>query len=345
MIILPAIDILDGKCVMLFRGEYDTAEKVAADPLETARRFAESGAEYIHMVDLNGAREGSPKNAGIFINVAKNAGIPVELGGGIRNMETVDYYLQNGISRVILGSVVLTDKNFVIEAVKKYGGKIAVGIDARDRKVKTAGWLVESELDFVELAVEMEKIGVDNIIYTDIGVDGTLAGANVEHYKELKAAVNVKITASGGIVDLNDIIKLCELDLYGAICGKSIYSGSLDLKQAIDYAKDWKDCEIKKLFLKGELIPAIVQDIENGEVLQLAYMNEESFRLTLKTKRTWFYSRSQKKLWNKGETSGHYQNVKEIYYDCDADALLIKAEQVGAACHTGKRTCFFNKLI
>ena len=236
MIILPAIDILDGKCVQLVQGEYGTAEKVAADPVETALNFAECGAEYIHMVDLNGAKDGSPKNAGIFIKIAECAGVPVELGGGIRNMETVDYYIKNGISRVILGSAALTDKNFVIEAVKKYGDKIAVGIDAKNRKVKTSGWLVESEVNFVELAVEMERIGVDNIIYTNIDVEGLLAGVNIEHYKELKSAVNIKITASGGVSDLNDIKNLCGLDLYGAICGKSIYSGSLNLKEAVDYA-------------------------------------------------------------------------------------------------------------
>ena len=235
MIIMPAIDILDGKCVQLVQGEYGTAEKVASNPVETALRFEKCGAEYIHMVDLNGAKDGSPKNAGIFVNIAKRAGVPVELGGGIRNIETVDYYIKNGISRVILGSAALTDKKFVVEAVKKYGDKIAVGIDAKNRKVKTNGWLVESELDFVELAVEMEKIGVDNIIYTNIDVEGLLSGVNLEHYKELKAAVDIKITASGGVSDMQDIKDLCGLDLYGVICGKSIYSGSLDLKQAVDY--------------------------------------------------------------------------------------------------------------
>jgi phosphoribosylformimino-5-aminoimidazole carboxamide ribotide isomerase len=241
MIILPAIDILDGKCVQLVQGEYSTAEKVAADPIETALGFVAKGAEYIHMVDLNGAKDGAPKNAEIFIDAAERAGVPVELGGGIRNMDTVDYYLSNGISRVILGSVVLTDKKFVVDAVQKYGEKIAVGIDAKNRKVKTSGWLVESELDFVELAVEMEKIGVDNIIYTNIDVEGLLSGVNLDHYKGLKAALKkVKITASGGVSDLDDIKKLCGLGLYGAICGKSIYSGSLDLKQAIDYARGFE---------------------------------------------------------------------------------------------------------
>jgi phosphoribosylformimino-5-aminoimidazole carboxamide ribotide isomerase len=138
MIILPAIDILGGKCVMLTQGEYDKVSKVAESPVETAKYFADCGAEYIHMVDLDGAKEGSPKNAEVFIEVAKNVDVPIELGGGIRTMETVDYYIENGISRVILGSVILQNKEFAEKAILKYGDKIAVGIDMKNRKVKTS---------------------------------------------------------------------------------------------------------------------------------------------------------------------------------------------------------------
>jgi len=239
MIILPAIDILGGKCVRLVRGEYGTASKVAESPAETVKYFAGCGAEYIHMVDLDGAKEGCPKNAGIFINAAKSTDIPIELGGGIRTMETIDYYINNGISRVILGSVVLQNKGLTEKAVLKYGEKIAVGIDMKNRKVKTSGWLEENEIDFVELAKEMAKIGVKNIISTDISVDGTLSGVNLEYYRELKNALppDVKITASGGVKDLGDIKNLCALDIYGAICGKAIYAGTLDLKEAIEYTK------------------------------------------------------------------------------------------------------------
>jgi len=294
------------------------------------------------MVDLNGAKDGSPKNAEIFVNVTKRAGIPVQVGGGIRSMESIDYYIENGVGRVILGSVALRDKQLVVDAVKKHGDKIAVGIDAKNRKVKTDGWLVESELDFVELAVEMEKNGVAHIIYTNIDVEGLLGGLNLEHYKELKAAVNINITASGGVSELQDIKNLCELDLYGAICGKSIYAGKLDLKQAIEYSYA---ADIKKFFMKDKLIAAIIQDYKTGEILMLGYMNEESLRRTLNSGRTWFYSRSRGELWNKGETSGHFQDIKDIYFDCDADALLIKAEQIGDACHTRNRSCFYRKLL
>ena len=238
MIILPAIDILGGKCVRLVRGEYGTASKVAEDPVETAKYFEDCGAEYIHMVDLDGAKAGVPKNAEIFIKVAGSVNIPIELGGGIRTMETIEYYLENGISRVILGSVILHNKELAREAAEKYGEKIAAGIDADDRKVKTSGWLVESEADFTELASEMAETGVKNIIYTDISKDGTLSGVNSEHYKELKRILppGIKITASGGVKDIEDIKNLAGLDIYGVIVGKAIYSGTLDLKRALSFA-------------------------------------------------------------------------------------------------------------
>ena len=241
MIILPAIDILGGKCVRLVKGEYGTASKVAENPVETAKYFESCGAEYIHMVDLDGTKEGKPVNAGIFTEVAKNVNIPIELGGGIRTMETIDYYIENGISRVILGSVILQNKELAEKAVLKYGDKIAVGIDSHNRKVKTWGWLVESDVEFVELSIEMMKIGVGNIISTDISVDGTLTGINLEYYKELKNALppNIKITASGGVKDMGDIKELCGLDIYGVICGKAIYSGTLDLKEAVEFTKNY----------------------------------------------------------------------------------------------------------
>ena len=237
MIILPAIDILDGKCVRLVQGEYGTASKVAESPVDTAKYFMDCGAEYIHMVDLNGAKEGRRVNDKIFIDVANSVNVPVELGGGIRDMETIDYYIENGISRVILGSVALTNKELVAEAVEKYKEKIAVGIDAKDRKVKISGWLIENEVDFIDLSIKMAEIGVTNIIYTNIGLDGTLSGVDTGHYRELKQAVNIDITASGGVKDIEDIKRLRELDIYGVICGKAIYSGTLDLTEAILIAK------------------------------------------------------------------------------------------------------------
>lgn len=238
MIILPAIDILGGKCVRLTKGEYGTAEQVAADPIETALSFVKDGAQYIHMVDLDGAKEGSRINSDIYTEVAKRVPVPIEVGGGIRDMDTVEYYLNKGIDRVIIGSAALKNPALVRDAVKEYGGEhIAVGIDALDGLVKTAGWLEESDVNYIDLAREMEKMGVKYVIFTDISKDGTLTGPNLEQLSALADAVSMNIIASGGIRDIGNIRDLASMKLYGAICGKSIYSGSLSLREAVEVSK------------------------------------------------------------------------------------------------------------
>ena len=342
MILFPAIDIKDGNCVRLVKGDYATAHKVANDPLETARAFEAAGAEWIHMVDLDGAKDAALVNKDIFIKVAKETNLKVEVGGGIRSMEAVDYYLSNGIARVILGSAAVKHPDFAREAVAKYGEKIAIGIDARGGMVAAEGWLDTSNVYFTDLAVEMEKIGVKTIIFTDISRDGTLTGPNLAQLIELSGAVSCDIVASGGVSGIGDIIALRDAGLYGVIAGKAIYTGDLALAEAI--AEGGKPRDLTRYFAKSELIPAIIQEALTGEVLMLAYMNEESLRLTLETGRTWFWSRSRNALWNKGETSGHYQKIVSISGDCDDDTLLIRVEQNGAACHTGNHSCFFQPI-
>ena len=189
------------------------------------------------MVDLNGARDGRIVNNEIYEKVVKNVHVPIEVGGGIRNIETVDYYISKGINRVIIGSAALTNPELVKTAVEKYGDRIAVGIDAENGMVKTAGWLEKSNVYFIDLARKMQDIGVKYVIFTDISKDGTLSGPNTAQLDELSKSVDINIIASGGIHDINDIVKLKNMNLYGAICGKSIYSGSLDLKEAIEIAK------------------------------------------------------------------------------------------------------------
>ena len=342
MILFPAIDIKDGCCVRLIKGDYATAHKVANDPLETAKAFEAAGAEWIHMVDLDGAKDAALVNKDIFIRVARETNLKVEVGGGIRSMEAVDYYLSNGIARVILGSAAVKHPDFAREAVAKYGEKIAIGIDARGGMVAAEGWLDTSNVYFTDLAVEMEKIGVKTIIFTDISRDGTLTGPNLAQLIELSGAVSCDIVASGGVSGIGDIIALRDAGLYGAIAGKAIYTGDLALAEAI--AEGGKPRDLTRYFAKSELIPAIIQEALTGEVLMLAYMNEESLRLTLETGRTWFWSRSRNALWNKGETSGHYQKIVSISGDCDDDTLLIRVEQNGAACHTGNHSCFFQPI-
>lgn len=233
MIILPAIDIKDGNCVRLLKGDFGTAQKVAEDPFKTAARFKSAGAEWMHMVDLDGAKTGDRPNRELIFNVIKRSGLKVEIGGGIRDMQCVEDYLEGGASRVILGSAALSDKEFVKQAVGKYGEKIAVGIDARNGKVATHGWVSTSDVSYIDFAKEVEQIGVKYIIFTDISCDGTLEGPNFLQLEALKKAVSCNIIASGGIRDLENIKKLCVMKLYGAICGKSIYSGTLDLAEAV----------------------------------------------------------------------------------------------------------------
>lgn len=237
MIILPAIDIKEGQCVRLTKGDFTTVEKVAEDALETALAFQKAGAEWIHMVDLDGAKEGSLKNSPIFLRVAQNTGLKVELGGGIRSMESIEYYMEQGISRVIIGSAAISNPAMVKAAAEKYDSRLAVGIDARNGMVSADGWLTDSDITYLDLAKHMESIGVRCIIYTDISRDGTLSGPNLDQLDRINQSVSCDIIASGGIHTMKDIIALKEMGLYGAICGKSVYKGTLSLEEAIAYSK------------------------------------------------------------------------------------------------------------
>ena len=240
MIILPAIDIKDGNCVRLLKGDFATVHKVADSYMETAKSFENAGASWIHMVDLDGAKEGKPVNGEIYLDVAKNTGLKVEVGGGIRSLDTVEYYVSRGIARVILGSVALKNPQIVVDAVKEYGDKISVGIDAKNGIVAAEGWLEDSQVNYIDLSLEMIKAGVKNIIFTDISKDGTLSGVNIEQLSALKNAAGDKcgITASGGVHNIEDIKACKKMGLYGAICGKSLYSGTLDLREAIEAANN-----------------------------------------------------------------------------------------------------------
>ncbi|MDE5985078.1 MAG: 1-(5-phosphoribosyl)-5-[(5-phosphoribosylamino)methylideneamino]imidazole-4-carboxamide isomerase [Eubacterium sp.] len=237
MIIFPAIDIIGGKPVRLYKGDFNTAKQVAADALETAESFVKAGCEWIHMVDLDGSLKKEPVNADTFISVAKQTSLKVELGGGIRTMKDIDFYVNSGISRIILGSVALKNPQLVKEAVKEFGDIIAVGIDAKNGYVATEGWVESSDVYFTDLAKQMEDVGVKTIIFTDISKDGTLSGPNLEQLNEINDAVSCNITASGGVTNMNDIINLRDNGLYGAICGKSLYEGTLDLIDAMEACK------------------------------------------------------------------------------------------------------------
>jgi phosphoribosylformimino-5-aminoimidazole carboxamide ribotide isomerase len=233
MIIFPAIDIKDGTCVRLTRGDFDTAEQVADDALETARGFRAAGARWLHMVDLDGAVRGERVNAPLFVQIARESGLAVELGGGIRDMASADYYLERGISRVILGSAAVRDPAFLRAAVRKYGERVAAGIDAMNGRVRAAGWLADGGADYIELAKRMEDMGLRTIVFTDISKDGTLSGPNFEQLAALQEAVSCDIVASGGVTTLEDVRRLAGMGLAGAILGKALYKGTLSLAEAI----------------------------------------------------------------------------------------------------------------
>lgn len=236
MILFPAIDLKNGKAVRLYKGDFATAHQVADDPLDTAKAFYDAGARHIHMVDLDGARSGARQNGAIVQAVAQNSGLKVELGGGIRSMADLEEVFALGVWRCVIGSAAVSNPEFVKEAVAKYGDRIAVGIDAMDGIVKTAGWEKSSGLNYLDFAKSMESIGVKTIIFTDIATDGMLSGPSFDRLVALQQAVGCQIVASGGVSSNGDLSKLNAMDLYGAIIGKAYYAGTVDLAQAVKEA-------------------------------------------------------------------------------------------------------------
>ena len=233
MKIFPAIDLYDGKAVRLYKGDYDNMTVYSNNPIEIARDFEAAGAKYIHMVDLEGAKDGTTPNIGIVSQVANETSLFVEIGGGIRSMETLDKYFSAGVSRAILGTAAVTDEVFLKAAVEKYGEKIAVGADIKDGLVAIKGWLEKSEYTTDAFFEKMCSLGVKTIICTDISKDGAMMGTNRELYKELSEKYSIDIVASGGVSSIDDIKALSDMNLYGAIIGKAYYIGAIDLKEAI----------------------------------------------------------------------------------------------------------------
>lgn len=233
MILFPAIDLYDGKAVRLFKGDYAQMTVYSENPIEIARSFEAAGATAIHMVDLEGARDGTTPNLSIVADVAQNTSLFVEIGGGIRNMETVETYLSVGVGRVILGTAAVTDPDFLRAAVKQHGEKIAVGADVKDGFVAIKGWLEQSAYTLEAFLTEMQAIGVRTVICTDISKDGAMKGTNRELYKTLSERFKLNITASGGVSSIEDIIALRDMGLYAAIIGKAYYTGAIRLEEAI----------------------------------------------------------------------------------------------------------------
>lgn len=234
MIILPAIDLKDGKCVRLEQGLFDKVTVFGDNPVEMAQKWESAGSEYLHLVDLDGAKDGVPKNLEIIKDICKNIDIPIQLGGGIRTKETVKILLDAGVTRVIVGTMAINDMELLKELVDEYGEKIVVSIDAKEGLVAVNGWVNTSEVESLDLVRELEKIGVKTIVYTDIAKDGMMEGPNFEIYETLGEETSIDVIASGGVSTIENVKKLKEMNMYGAIIGRALYTGDIDIKEALE---------------------------------------------------------------------------------------------------------------
>ncbi|HOV25605.1 MAG TPA: 1-(5-phosphoribosyl)-5-[(5-phosphoribosylamino)methylideneamino]imidazole-4-carboxamide isomerase [Pseudobacteroides sp.] len=237
MKIYPAIDVKDGKCVRLVQGKFSDVTVYADDPVEMALKWEKLGAEYLHVVDLDGARVGEPVNTPVISRMAVNLGIPVQLGGGIRSIEMIEILICKGIQRLILGTSAVNNQELVKKALSTFDNNIVIGIDAKDGFVAIEGWAKTSSFTAIEFAKRMEELGAKTIIYTDINTDGMLSGPNLKAMEEMVKAVNIDIIASGGVSKIEDIKNLKEVGVSGAIIGKALYTGNIDLAEAIKVAK------------------------------------------------------------------------------------------------------------
>lgn len=236
MRVYPAIDIKNGQCVRLMQGNFEELTIFADNPTDMAEKWESKGAEFLHLVDLDGALKGESINFEVIKRIVSSVNIPVQVGGGIRDIETIDKYLSIGVNRVIIGTKAVSNPEFIKDVVNKYNEKIVIGIDAKDSKVAIEGWEKVSDATAVEFAKKMEDIGVKTIVYTDISRDGMLKGANIQAMAEMVSSVNVDIIASGGVTSMNDIVNLKEINVEGAIIGKALYTGNIELENALELA-------------------------------------------------------------------------------------------------------------
>ncbi len=233
MKILPAMDLINGKCVRLYQGDFKQTTQVGSDPATQLKTFIEDGAEIIHIVDLDGARSGNPDQLELISKLCSISTVPVQVGGGIRSLETVRAYIKAGVSRVVIGTAALEDENFLKEALKNFQANIVIGIDARDEKVAVSGWETETDVNYIEFAQQMEQLGVKTIVFTDISKDGTMQGPNLEQLQKINEAVDCTIVASGGIRNQADLDAVAELGITEAIVGKAMYEGTVKLRGGV----------------------------------------------------------------------------------------------------------------
>ncbi|MBQ7835781.1 MAG: 1-(5-phosphoribosyl)-5-[Clostridia bacterium] len=237
MYIFPAIDLYEGKAVRLEKGDYNKMTVFSNNPLDLGYQFADAGAQFLHAVDLEGAKEGTTPNLSVVASLARSCGLKVQVGGGIRQEDTVKRYLDAGVERVIIGTAAVTDPDFLCNMVEKYGRHIAVGVDIKDGMAAIRGWVEKSQLTCYDLFDRLTVAGVKTVICTDISKDGMLSGTNVELYRDLMSKYSVDIIASGGVTTVSDVEELRSMNMYGAILGRAIYQKTIDLREAIEVAK------------------------------------------------------------------------------------------------------------
>ena len=237
MYIIPAIDLIGGKAVRLQKGDYNKVTVYSDTPVDVAKGFEAVGARLLHVVDLDGAKDGTTANFDTVRAIIEQTGLSVEIGGGIRDIERVKKYVDIGVDRIIIGTAAVTDPDFLREAVRLYGDRIVVGVDVKDGYVAIKGWLEVSKIDCFDFCRILSELGVNTVICTDISKDGMMSGTNIELYRELSARFGMNIIASGGVSSLEDVRTLAEMDMYGAILGKALYMGAIDLCEAIEAAR------------------------------------------------------------------------------------------------------------
>ncbi|MBI4606712.1 MAG: phosphoribosyl-AMP cyclohydrolase [Planctomycetes bacterium] len=367
--VFPAIDLRGGHCVRLVRGARDAEIRYGDDPVEAARRWAAEGAECLHVIDLGGAF-GEPHSRGAILAIARVVDLPVQAGGGVRDEATLAELLEGGVARAILGTRAFRDPEFLERAVLRHGApRIVLALDTDGERIKVSGWEESSSLG-IEAGLELAaRSGVEHLLVTATDRDGTLEGPRLELLERVLASARAKVVAAGGIGTLEhvrQVLALASSRLEGVVVGRALYEGTVSLPEAVALARDLgrregamqsdsqggseKTAGLDAIldavkYDASGLVPAVVQDAKDGQVLMVAYMNRESLRRTLEGGVTCFWSRSRKEFWVKGATSGNTQKVVRVALDCDRDCVLVVVEQKGVACHTGSRSCFFSEVV
>jgi phosphoribosyl-ATP pyrophosphohydrolase/phosphoribosyl-AMP cyclohydrolase len=333
MRILPAIDLLDAKVVRLHQGRYDHITTYPVSPTEIAHCFQKKGLNFLHVIDLDGAKNGLPALMP-HIKQLLEMKLSLQVGGGIRTLETARSYLQLGVDRIIVSTSSIEQEGFWQALVAEFSKeRIVLALDVKNGQVLTHGWCNSSKMQVDEI---IEKIGQGNILHlivTDTQKDGTNAGPNLALYKEIRQKFpTLNLIAAGGISSVQDILALEKLGIDEAVVGRAIYENPTLIHYLLCEQIDWQ---------KGQgLVPAIVQSADDAQVLMLGYMNKEALNITLETKQVTFFSRSRQTLWTKGKSSGNTLKLVDIAIDCDKDTLLVLVEPAGPVCHEGTKSCF-----